>query len=87
MPVEVITYSVDVTPIRENQLVESNCNAIGFINCGDTIAIVNSVVTLNPGASWQPFESVRGDKDVTQYKVEFNGTGNNVLVVTRKRYN
>lgn len=60
------------------------CNGIEFYNSGTVIAYVNNR-PIPVGASWSPPCDV-GDKDISQYRLNFAGGGNGAVLVTRKLY-
>lgn len=64
--------------------IESNCNAIVFINTGTTIAQVNGIF-LQPNQSIA-FNGNQCEIDVTKYYCSFSGAGTNQLTVIRKLF-
>lgn len=64
--------------------IQSNCNAILFVNDGTSNAIVLGRV-IAPGIALS-ISGNEGELDVTQYSVLFQGAGENILSVLRKVY-
>ena len=64
--------------------IESNCNAITFINSGTNVAQVNGIY-LQPNQSLE-LGGNYCEIDVTKYYCSFSGAGINQLTVIRKLF-
>jgi hypothetical protein len=76
-------YIIETKIFLVPSMIESNCNAITFINTGTNVCRVNGIF-LQPSQSIQ-FNGNTCEIDVTQYYCNFvAGTGYNELTVVRK---
>lgn len=80
------TYKIHSYTVSNNQQIDSNCNAIEFVNDGDQDALVNGRA-LAVGASFS-YYGLKGEKDITTYTIVFTGTpgADPKVVVNRKIY-
>lgn len=80
-------YQIHSYTVSENQQIDSNCNAIEFVNDGDQDALVNGRA-LAVGASFS-YYGLKEETDVTTYTVTFTGTPGSdpKVVINRKIYN
>jgi hypothetical protein len=66
--------------------VQSDCNAITFINKGDGVVMVNNAMPLATDQSISISQD-QWEKDVTRYTINFIGSTVQQCVVIRKFYN
>ena len=79
-----LVYYTEVKNYYDDSYMESNCNAITFLNVGTNTVNVNGI-DLQQSQSFIVGGN-RGEIDSTQYYVQFTGAGSNNLAVIRKLY-
>lgn len=72
--------------------IESDCNAITFVNYGTNVLVVNNNIRVPAPAvagqlSFYTIEGNRGEIDRTKYTYKFEGAGNSDAIAIRKIYN
>ena len=77
-------YYIEYENVTKSSIVESQCNAIAFLNQGTTTVNINGF-ELAPGLS-DSNNGLNGETDSTIYNIRFVGVGTNRLVVKRKIY-
>jgi hypothetical protein len=82
---QLITYANSFQVITISGQIESNCNAITFINTGDDNVMVNGYTLLPTYSLYLPGHI--GEQDETRYNCQFAGVGTAPgLLVIRKCY-
>ena len=75
-------YKIDIQQYANNQLIQSNCNAITFINNGATPVLINNVpLEVNANLSIQ---GNADELDTTEYNIKVStSTTANVIVIKK----
>jgi len=77
-------YKIDIQQYANNQLIQSNCNAITFINNGSTPVLINNVpLAVNANLSIQ---GNADELDATEYNIKV-GTSTTANVIVIKKMN
>ncbi len=79
------TYKVQTQPYNQNGYVESDCNAIQFLNRGSASVTINKAIVLAQGEEIS-FSGLEDEKDITNYQIKFDSSGDKNLIVNRKKY-
>lgn len=77
-------YSTEFLQYTTDDKIISNCNSIAFINAGAATVTIDKFDLL-PGASLS-IDGNENEKNITTYRITFNGATNGVLTVIRKNY-
>jgi len=81
---QLIPFSANDQIVTAPGSVESNCNGITFVNLGASVCTVLSF-PLNQNQSLTIPCNI-GEKDVTNYRVQFDSNADKRLLVIRKNY-
>lgn len=79
-----IRFSANDQIITDPGSVESNCNGITFVNLGASVCTVLSYPLQQNQSLTIPCNI--GEKDVTNYRVQFDSNTDRKLLVIRKNY-
>lgn len=79
------SYRNTIDLIQASKSVESNCNAITFLNKGTASAKINGMPLL-PGEMIS-FAGLQDEIDITKYNVSYDSAGSKAIFVLRKIYN
>lgn len=75
-------YKTEIVQYTADDTIQSNCNAIAFINNG-TIPVTIDKFSLAPGASLS-IDGNAQEKNTTVYRITFGGLATGLLTVIRK---
>lgn len=77
-------YRTEFLQYTSDDTIQSNCNAIAFINSGAIPVTIDKFV-LAPGASLS-IDGNEQEKNITSYRITFGGLTTGVLTVVRKYF-